>query len=130
MKSVATPPCDETCPAVDLRIRDVECPELLAELCLIPPMCSLAIWLQTNGWILSTSRLKHLSAINNLGLRLLPFTPVALLLYELASHTEAVELCESLPSIIARQRAILSPGTSTGPCLTASNHEIRHHSIM
>ena len=32
-----------TCPPVDLRIRDVECPELLAELCLIPEVCSLTI---------------------------------------------------------------------------------------
>ena len=31
-----------TCPSVDLRIRDVECPELLAELCLIPEVCPTA----------------------------------------------------------------------------------------
>ena len=30
-------------PAVDLQIRDVECPELLAELCLIPELGSLRI---------------------------------------------------------------------------------------
>ena len=47
----------------------------------IPLVCSLAIWLQTNEWILSTSRLKHLFATDSFGLRPGPFPPVALLLY-------------------------------------------------
>ena len=84
MKSVTIPSCDEICAPVKLEIRDVECPELLAEPCLILLVGSLAIWLQMNGWILSTSRLKHHLATNSFGLRLLPFTPVAFLLYELS----------------------------------------------
>ena len=50
--------CDETCPAMDLRIRDVGSPELLAEPCLIPEVGSLAISFQSDRWIRSTSRLK------------------------------------------------------------------------
>ena len=84
MKSATIPSCDEICAPVKLEIRDVGSPELLAGPCLIPLVCSLAIWLQTNEWILSTSRLKHLFAIDSFGLRPLPFTPVALLLYELS----------------------------------------------
>ena len=84
MKSVTMPSCDETYPSIKLEIRDVESPELLAEPCLILLVGSLAIWLQTNEWILSTSRLNHLFAIDSFGLRPLPFTPVALLLYELS----------------------------------------------
>ena len=76
--------CDETCPPVDLRIRDVGSPELLAEPCLISLVGSLATSLQTNGWTLSTSCLKHPLAINNSGLRGGCLPPVPLLLYELS----------------------------------------------
>ena len=55
----------EIYPSVDLRIRDVECPELLAELCLIPEVCPTASSLRLNRWILNTSRLKALFAINS-----------------------------------------------------------------
>ena len=58
--------CGETCPPVDLGIRDVGSPELLAEPCLIPLVGSLAISLNSEVWILSTSCLKHPRAINNL----------------------------------------------------------------
>ena len=47
-----------------LRIRDVGSPELLAGPCLIPELGSLAISFRCDGHILSTSRLKHLRAIN------------------------------------------------------------------
>ena len=56
--------CDETCSSVDLRIRDVGSPELLAEPCLIPLVGSLAISLNSEVWILSTSCLKHPRATN------------------------------------------------------------------
>ena len=76
--------CDETCSSVDLRIRDVGSPELLAEPCLISLVGSLATSLQTNGWILSTSCLKHPRATHSSGLRPGYLPPVALLLYELS----------------------------------------------
>ena len=53
-----------TCAPVVLRIRDVECPELLAELCLIPKVCPTASSSRLNRWILSSSRLKALLATN------------------------------------------------------------------
>ena len=56
--------CDETYPAVDLRIRDVGSPELLAQPALIPELGSLAILFESDRLILSTSRLKHRHAIN------------------------------------------------------------------
>ena len=61
------PSCDETCALVKLQIRDVGSPGVLTGPCLIPLVCSLAIWLQTNEWILSTSRLKHPLAIDSFG---------------------------------------------------------------
>ena len=75
---------DETCPPVDLGIRDVGSPELLAEPCLTPLVGSLATSLQTNLWILSTSCLKHPRATQSFGLRGSCLPPVALLLYELS----------------------------------------------
>ena len=73
----------ETCSPVDLRIRDVECHELLRKSSLVYLVCSLAASLQTNGWILSTSRLKTPLAIDSFGPQGQLLTPVALLLYEL-----------------------------------------------
>ena len=84
MKSVELLSCDETCPAVDLEIRDVGSPELLAEPCLIPLVGSLAISLNSEVWILSTSCLKHPRATHSFGLRGGCLPPVALLLYELS----------------------------------------------
>ena len=52
----------QTCSEVDLRICYIGFPELLRKSSLICLLCSLAISLQTNGWILSTSRLKTKSA--------------------------------------------------------------------
>ena len=63
------PSCDETCSSVDLEIRDVGSPELLAEPCLIPLVCSLAILLNSEVWILSTSCLKHPRATHTFDLR-------------------------------------------------------------
>ena len=76
--------CDETCPPVDLRICDVGSPELLAEPCLIPLVGSLAISLNSEAWILSTSCLKHPRATYSFGLRGSCLPHVALLLYELS----------------------------------------------
>ena len=84
MKSVKILSCDETCPAVDLEIRDVGSPELLAEPCLISLVGSLAISFNSDERILSTSCLKHPRAINSFGLRGGCLPPVALLLYELS----------------------------------------------
>ena len=69
----------QTCPPVKLRIRHVGCHELLRKLSLVYLLCSLAISLQTNGWIASTSRLKHLHATNSFGLKGACSAPVALL---------------------------------------------------
>ena len=76
--------CNETCSAVDLRIRDVGSPELLAEPCLIHRVGSLAISSNYDGWILSTSCLKHPRATHSFSLRGSCLPPVALLLYELS----------------------------------------------
>ncbi len=75
--------CDEICAPVDLRIRDVGSPELLAEPGLIPEDGSLAIPFNSDEWIMSMSRLKHLHATHSSALRGLRSHPVALLLYEL-----------------------------------------------
>ena len=54
----------QTCSPVDLRIHDVECPELLGKLSLVSELCALSIWLRSDEWIPSTLRLKALHAIN------------------------------------------------------------------
>ena len=68
---------------MDLRIRDVGPPQLLAEPGPIPEDGSRAIPFKSDEWILSTSRLKHLHATHSFALRGLLSHPVALLLYEL-----------------------------------------------
>ena len=73
----------ETCPSVDLRIRDVECHELLRKSALVYLVCSLAISLRSDEWISSTSRLKTCLATDSFGPQGKLLTPVALLLYEL-----------------------------------------------
>ena len=74
----------KTCSSADLRIRDVECPELLAKLSLIPKLCYLSGASKSDVGILSTSRLKTPFAINSFALNGPAFSPVALLLYELS----------------------------------------------
>ena len=56
--------CDQIYSSVKLRIRDVGSPELLGKLSLICLVCSLRISWRSDGWILGTSRLKALLAIN------------------------------------------------------------------
>ena len=73
----------QTCSSVDLRIRHVGCHELLRKSSLVCLVCFLAISLRSDEWIASTSRLKHLHAINSFGLKGACSAPVALLLYEL-----------------------------------------------
>ena len=65
MKFHHFPSCDQTCSSVDLRIHDVECPELLGKLSLVPELCSFAILRNSDVWIRSTLRLKHVLAINS-----------------------------------------------------------------
>ena len=67
-----------------LQIRDVECPELLGQLSLIPEVCSLRFSSRSDRWILSTSHLKTRVAINSFAYNRPAFTPVALLLFELS----------------------------------------------
>ena len=57
--------CDEIYSPVKLQIRDVGSPDLLAEPGLIPEDGSLAIPFNSDDWILSTSRLKHLHATHS-----------------------------------------------------------------
>ena len=67
-----------------LRIRDVECPELLGQLSLMYLMCSLRILSRSDRWILSTYYLKPVLATHSFDPHDLPSSPVALLLYELS----------------------------------------------
>ena len=69
----------QTCSAVDLRIRHVGCHELLRKSSLVYLVCSLAISSRSDGWIASTSRLKHPHATNSFGLKGACSAPVALL---------------------------------------------------
>ena len=68
--------------AVDLRIRDVDCPEALGKVSLISKVCSLSAPRRSDEWIWSTRALTTPVAINMFAFNGPAFFLVALLLYE------------------------------------------------
>ena len=97
---------------------------LVQDLSLVPELCSSSGASKSDRSILSTSGLKTSLATHSFALRLGPSTPAPLLLYELSFSVRKQGSSASHVKIIARQRRPLGPETSTGPCLTAPNHEI------
>ena len=98
-------------------------------LSLIPKLCSSSPLSNSDRWIRSSSCFKTRLAINSFGLSGRLLSPGRIItLRALASKRKQRSSTNHVLFNIARQREPLGPETSTGPCLTASNYEIRQYS--
>ena len=108
-----------------LRIRDVECHELLGQLALVHELCPVISSCRSDGLIRSTSRLKARLATHSFGLRGQLLSPARIItLRALASLRKQRSSASHVFFNIARQRGPLGPEKAIGACPTASNHEI------
>ena len=81
--------CEKICPSPHLRTHDVESPELLGQLSLIPEVCPILILSKSDAPILSTSQLKTRVATNSFAPNGHPDSPAPLLLIVCPSHIKS-----------------------------------------